>query len=83
MGREKKLHNLECGNTTKEKWAVSIIFEIWYCFRFDEYPASVIHDSPLHMETQSLSLLHLVKQLINLIIVSQNQFFWLIIASGT
>jgi hypothetical protein len=35
------------------------------------------------METLSLSLLHLVKQLIDLIIVSQNQFSWLIIASGT
>jgi hypothetical protein len=35
------------------------------------------------METLSLSLLHLVKQLIDLIIVRQNQFSWLIIASGT
>ncbi|KAJ6909600.1 hypothetical protein NC652_020545 [Populus alba x Populus x berolinensis] len=53
------------------EWLLGIAKCICICaegraLHFDEYPASVIHDSHLHMETLSLTLLHLVKQLIDL-----------------
>ncbi|KAJ6909606.1 hypothetical protein NC652_020550 [Populus alba x Populus x berolinensis] len=48
-------------------WGYSCLYLfIHFPISFDEYPASVIHDSHLHMETLSLTLLHLVKQLIDL-----------------